>query len=154
MVFGNIFGSAGTGAGLFSVTTGGDRPQPGEGVDFEDADDHTYDDRSTSLFADAIHGASPRSKVVQEQSSEARVIMGFLGSFVQATRASAETQAAYAQNPGSVSGAAAAGMRESSATVKEEGGLQKDEDLKMPKKSDFTSAPKPPKPSAEKPSGS
>lgn len=154
MVFSNIFGSAGRGAGLFSVSTGGDRPRPGEGIDFEDAEDDTYDDRSTSLFADSLHGASPRSKIVQEQSSEARVIMGFLGSFVQSTQASADAQSAYAQNPGSVSSAAAAGMNESSTTVTENSDFQKSDDLTMPSKSDYTSAPQPPKPSAEEPSSS
>ncbi|MFE7622558.1 hypothetical protein [Streptomyces sp. NPDC057509] len=155
MVFGNIFGSAGKGAGLFSVTTEGTKPQPGAGVDFEDADDDTYDDTSASLFSGAIHGASSRAKIVQEQSPEARAILGILGSFIQTTQASAGEQAAYAQNPGSVSGAASAGMQESSATVTEHSGLQKDEDLEnMPRKSDFTKAPEPPKPTAEEPSAS
>ncbi|MFI6701785.1 hypothetical protein ACIBJC_22935 [Streptomyces sp. NPDC050509] len=161
MVFDNIFGFAGRGAGLFSVTTDGARPQPGTGVDFEDADDDTYDDTSTSLFNSAIHGASSRAKIVQEQSPEARAILGFLGSFIQTTQASAGAQAQYAQNPGSVSTAASAGMRESSATVTEHSGLQRDEDLEnKPKKSDYTQAPKAPetpkasKPAAEEPSGS
>ncbi|MFD0309637.1 hypothetical protein [Streptomyces sp. NPDC127119] len=167
MVFHNIFDSASQGAGLFSVITGGDRPQPGAGVDFEDSTDDTYDDTSTSLFTSAIHGASSRAKVVREQSPEARVVLGFLGSFVRATQASAGAQAEYARDPGSVSTAAADGMRESSATVTEHSGLQKDEDLESrPKKSDFTKPPKPPeapkaaeppkapKATAEKPSGS
>lgn len=166
MVFDNIFGAADKGAGLFSVTTDGARPQPGAGVDFEDADDDTYDDRSTSLFSNGIHGATSQAKVVQEQSPEARIVLGFLGSFVQATRRSAETQARYAKDPGSVSTAAAHGMRESSVTVKDHSGLQKDTDLQdRPRKSDFTRPPEPPptpetqapeaaKPSAEKPSGS
>ncbi|MFD3912424.1 hypothetical protein [Streptomyces sp. NPDC058603] len=161
MVFDNIFGFAGKGAGLFSVTTDGAKPQPGAGVDFEDADDDTYDDTSTSLFNSAIHGASSRSKIVQEQSPEARAILGFLGSFIQTTQASAGTQAQYAQNPGSVSTAASAGMQKSSATVTEHSGLQKDEDLEnRPKKSDFSKPPKAPetpkasKPTAEDPSGS
>ncbi|MFI1577535.1 hypothetical protein [Embleya sp. NPDC020630] len=161
MVFDNIFGFADDSAGLFSVTTDGTRPQPGAGVDFEDADDDTYDDKSTSLFAGAIHGASTRAQVVQEQSPEARVVLGFLGSFIRTTQASAGTQARYAADPGSVSSAASAGMRESSATVTEHSGLQKDEDLETkPKKSDFTKPPKAPeapkaaKPTAEDPSAS
>ncbi|MFF2534014.1 hypothetical protein [Streptomyces cyaneofuscatus] len=155
MVFGNIFGSAGQGAGLFSVTTEGTKPQPGAGVDFEDADDSTYDDTSASLFSNGIHGASSRAKIVQEQSPEARAILGILGSFIRTTQASADEQAAYAQDPGSVSSAASAGMRESSATVTEHSGLQKDGDLEdMPRKSDFTKAPTPPKPTAEAPSES
>ncbi|MFH8555952.1 hypothetical protein ACH4GP_16340 [Streptomyces celluloflavus] len=153
MVFDNIFGFAGRGAGLFSVTTDGAKPQPGAGVDFEDADDDTYDDTSASLFNSAIHGANSRAKVVQEQSPEARAVLGFLGSFIQTTQASAGAQAQYAQNPGSVSNAASAGMQESSATVTEHSGLQKDEDLAdKPKKSDYTQPPKAPKaPEASKP---
>ncbi|MER8003922.1 hypothetical protein [Streptomyces sp. NPDC095613] len=153
MVFENIFGSAGKSAGLFSVTTNAAKPQPGEGVDFEDSDDHTYDDTSTSLFNSAIHGASDRAKTVREQSPEARAILGFLGSFIQTTQESAGAQAQYAQDPGSVSKAAAAGMEDSSTTVKEHSGLQKDEDLEdRPRKSDFTKAPKAPEtPKAPKP---
>ncbi|MEU8541458.1 hypothetical protein AB0C52_15955 [Streptomyces sp. NPDC048717] len=152
MVFDNIFGFAGKGAGLFSVTTDGTKPQPGAGVDFEDADDDTYDDTSASLFNSSIHGANSRAKVVQEQSPEARAVLGFLGSFIQATQTSAGAQAQYAGNPGSVSQAASAGMRESSSTVTEHDGLQKDEDLESrPKKSDFAKAPEAPKPTAEKP---
>ncbi|MET9149488.1 MULTISPECIES: hypothetical protein [unclassified Streptomyces] len=167
MVFDNVFGFAGKSAGLFSVTTDSARPQPGEGVDFEDSDDDTYDDMSTSLFSSAVHGASDRAKVVREQSPEARVIMGFLGSFIQTTQASAGTQAQYAQDPGSVSGAASAGMQQASATVSGHSGLQKDEDLEnRPKKSDFAKPPKTPDapkapeapkastPSADKPSRS
>ncbi|MFJ8733908.1 hypothetical protein [Streptomyces bauhiniae] len=153
MVFDNIFHSAGRGAGLFSVTTDGAKPQPGTGVDFEDADDDTYDDTSTSLFTSAIHGASSRAKVVREEAPEARAILGFLGSFIQTTQASAGTQGQYAANPGSVSQAAAAGMQESSTTVTEHSGLQKDEDLEdKPRKSDYTKAPKAPEaPKADKP---
>ncbi|MFD5541243.1 hypothetical protein ACFWIJ_26345 [Streptomyces sp. NPDC127079] len=153
MVFDNIFGSAGKSAGLFSVTTDAPKPQPGAGVDFEDADDDTYDDTSTSLFNTAIHGASSRAKVVQETSPEARAILGFLGSFIQTTQASAGAQAQYAQDPGSVSQAAAAGMQTSSTTVTEHSGLQKDENLQnRPKKSDFTKPPKAPEPpTASKP---
>lgn len=166
MVFDNIFNFADKGAGLFSVTTDGDKPQPGAGVDFEDADDGTYDDTSTSLFNSAIHGASSRAKVVQEQSPEARAVLGFLGSFIRTTQASAGEQAQYARDPGSVSTAAAAGMKESSATVKGHSGLQKNEDLEdMPRKSDYPKATKvpetpkapeapAPKATAEKPSRS
>ncbi|MGA5895271.1 hypothetical protein [Streptomyces venetus] len=167
MVFDNIFGFAGKGAGLFSVTTGVEKPRPGAGVDFEDADDDAYDDTSTSLFNSAIHGASSRAKVVQEQSPEARAVLGFLGSFIQTTQASAGAQAQYAGNPSSVSTVAAAGMQESSATVTEHSGLQKNEDLESkPKKSDYSKAPtapetpeapepaKAPKASAEKPARS
>lgn len=161
MVFDNIFNSAGRGAGLFSVTTDGAKPRPGEGVDFEDADDDTYDDTSTSLFTNAIHGASSRAKVVREDAPDARAILGFLGSFIQTTQASAGAQAQYAANPGSVSAAASAGMQESSATVTEHSGLQKDDDLESrPKKSDYTKAPKapeapkPPKPTTDDPSAS
>ncbi|MEU2339848.1 hypothetical protein ABZ608_41050 [Streptomyces sp. NPDC013172] len=155
MVFDNIFGSAGKGAGLFSVTTDGAKPQPGVGVDFEDADDDTYDDTSASLFSSSIHGANSQAKVVQEQSPEARAVLGFLGSFIQTTQASAGTQAQYAQNPASVSKVASAGMQESSATVTEHSGLQKDEDLQSrPEKSDFSKPPEAPKPTAEDPSAS
>ncbi|MFE2042590.1 hypothetical protein ACFXAZ_17005 [Streptomyces sp. NPDC059477] len=160
MVFNNIFGSAGQGAGLFSVTTDAAKPRPGEGVDFEDSEDDTYDDTSTSLFNSAIHGASSRAKVVQEQSPEARAVLGFLGAFIQTTQASADAQARYAGDPGSVSSAASARMQESSPTVAEHGDLQKDEDLEtMPRKSDFTQPPEAPptpkaaKPTAESPSG-
>ncbi|MFF8984513.1 hypothetical protein ACF08E_14155 [Streptomyces globisporus] len=155
MVFDNVFGSAGRSAGLFSVTTDGSKPQPGAGVDFEDADDDTYDDKSTSLFANGIHGSTSHAKVVQEQSPEARIIMGVLGSFIQTTQESAGAQAQYAQDPGSVSAAAAAGMQEASGTVEQHSGLQKDEDLEdRPKKSDFTKPPKSPEtPKAEKPEG-
>lgn len=167
MVFDNIFNSAGKGAGLFSVTTDGTKSRPGEGVDFEDSDDDTYDDTSPSLFNNAIHGASSRAKIVQETSPEARAVLGFLGSFIQTTQASAGAQAQYAQNPGSVTEAASAGMQEASATVAGNGDLQKDQDLaNRPKKSDFTKPPKTPdapkapeaakapKATAEKPSGS
>ncbi|MEU5416223.1 hypothetical protein [Streptomyces clavifer] len=151
MVFNNIFGSAGKGAGLFSVVSDRDKAQPGAGVDFEDADDDTYNDTSTSLFSSAIHGASDRAKIVQEQSPEARAVLGFLGSFIQTTQASADAQAAYAQNPSSVATAAAAGMQESSATVTEHSDLQKDEDLEKPKKSDFKAPKAPAAPKAEEP---
>lgn len=151
MVFSNIFGSAGKGAGLFSVTTDRDKPQPGLDVDFEDADDHTYDDTTTSLFTSGIHGASHQAKTVQEQAPEARAILGFLGSFIQTTQDSANTQSQYAQNPGSVSTAAAAGMQTSSETVKQNGDLQKDEGLRAPRRSDFKAPDAPASPKAEQP---
>ncbi|RSS60880.1 hypothetical protein EF912_08360 [Streptomyces sp. WAC07061] len=167
MVFDNIFNSAGKGAGLFSVTTGSTKPRPGEGVDFEDSDDDTYDDTEPSLFNNAIHGASSRAKIVQETSPEARAVLGFLGSFIQTTQASAGEQAQYAQDPGSVTKAASDGMQQARATVEEDSGLKKDEDLEdRPKKSDFTKppktpdapkapeAPKAPQATAEKPSRS
>ncbi|MFE8936194.1 hypothetical protein ACFYNX_01680 [Streptomyces sp. NPDC007872] len=167
MVFDNIFNSAGKGAGLFSVTTDSTKPRPGEDVDFEDSDDDTYDDTNPSLFNSAIHGASSRAKIVQETSPEARAVLGFLGSFVQTTQASAGEQARYAQDPGSVTKAASDGMKEARATVEEDSGLKKDEDLEdRPKRSDFTKppktpdapkapeAPKAPQASAEKPSRS
>lgn len=145
MVFDNIFNAAGKGAGLFSVTTDSTKPQPGEDVDFEDSDDGTYDDTSTSLCNDAIHGASSRAKIVQETSPEARAVLGFLGSFIQTTQASAGAQAQYAQDPSPVTKAASAGMQDASATVRENGDLQKDEDLDTrPKKDDFSKPPKTP----------
>ncbi|MEV5346799.1 hypothetical protein [Streptomyces achromogenes] len=145
MVFDNIFNSASKGAGLFSVTTDRTKPRPGEDVDFEDSDDGSYDDTSTSLFNTAIHGASSRAKIVQETSPEARAVLGFLGSFVRTTQASAGSQAQYAQDPGSVTKAASAGMQDASATVKKHGDLQKDEDLQnRPSKSDFSEPPKTP----------
>ncbi|MEW1862908.1 hypothetical protein OG896_11720 [Streptomyces sp. NBC_00669] len=151
MVFDNIFRFAGQGAGLFSVIPDRDKPQPGAGVDFEDADDATYDDTTTSLYTSAIHGASSRAKIVQEQSPEARVVLGFLGAFIRNTQASADAQAQYAQQPSSVSAAAAAGMQESSATVKGQSDLRKPEDLNdMPKKSECMQ-PKPATPEAKKP---
>ncbi|MFC8494135.1 hypothetical protein ACFUJU_25765 [Streptomyces sp. NPDC057235] len=167
MVFDNIFNSAGKGAGLFSVTTDSTKPRPGEDVDFEDSDDDTYDDTNPSLFNSAIHGASSRAKIVQETSPEARAVLGFLGSFIQTTQASAGQQAQYAADPGSVSKAASDGMQEARQTVESEGDLKKDEDLEdRPKKSDFTKppktpdapkapeAPKAPQATAEKPSRS
>ncbi|MFJ5927386.1 hypothetical protein ACIQF6_32825 [Kitasatospora sp. NPDC092948] len=155
MVFGNIFGSAGKGAGLFSVNSGGTKPQPGADVDFEDADDYTYDDTTTSLFTSGIHGANDRAKIVQEQSPEARAVLGFLGSFVRTTQESAGTQAAYAADPGSVSTAAADGMKSSSPTVTDYSGLQKDADLETrPSRSDFDQPPKASKPSADEPKAS
>jgi len=152
MVFDNIFGFADNGAGIFSVNRDGAKPRPGEDVDFEDADDDTYDDTHGSLFTSALHGASTRAKVVREQSPEARAVLGFLGAFIDTARTSAAEQSRYAGNPGSVSEAASAGMRESSTTVTGHSGLQKDEDLAdRPRKSDYISAPKAPKASAETP---
>jgi hypothetical protein len=152
MVFDNVFGFAGRGMGIFSVNRGGARPQPGAGVDFEDSGEGTYDDTSSSLFTSAVHGASDRAKVVREQSPEARVVLEFLGAFVQNTQAAAGQQAEYAQDPASVSKAAAAGMHESSPTITGHSGLQMPEDLAdPPRKSDFTKAPAPPKPSADTP---
>ncbi|MEU5313943.1 hypothetical protein [Streptomyces sp. NPDC021562] len=145
MVFDNIFNSAGRGAGLFSVITDSTKPQPGEGVDFEDSGPDTYDDTSTSLFDTAIHGACSRSKIVQETSPEARAVLGFLGSLVQTTQASAGAQSQYAGDPGSVTRAASAGMQEASATVTDHGDLRKDEDLESrPRKGDFTKPPRTP----------
>ncbi|MFE7842176.1 hypothetical protein ACFU53_40805 [Streptomyces sp. NPDC057474] len=146
MVFGNIFNSANNSAGLFSVTANEDKPQPAAGVDdFEDVEDDAYDDKSTSLYNNAIHGASFQAKVVREQSPEARAMLGFLSSFIQTTQQSAGTQATYAQNPGSVSTAAAAGMQTASETVKNDPGLKKNEDLQSkPNKSDYTKPPKAP----------
>ncbi|MFE4689765.1 hypothetical protein ACFRH6_06880 [Streptomyces sp. NPDC056749] len=151
MVFDNIFSSAGKGAGLFSVITDHDKPRPGVDVDFEDADDDTYDDKTTSLFTSAIHGASHRAKTVQEQSPEARAVMGFLASFIQTTQASAGTQSEYARNPGSVSTAAAAGMEKSSETVTNHSDLKKDEGLETPKRGDFKAPAAPASPKAEEP---
>ncbi|MFH8805069.1 hypothetical protein ACH4F6_36890 [Streptomyces sp. NPDC017936] len=145
MVFDNIFNSASQGAGLFSVIASGVKPQPGADIDFEDAEEGTYDDTTTSLFATGIHGASSRARVVQEQSPEARVVLGFLGSFIRTTQAAAGEQAQYANDPGKVSEAASARMQQSSAAVTEHSGLQMDADLQnRPKKSDFTKPPKTP----------
>ncbi len=156
MVFDNIFNSAGRGAGLFSVTTDSTKPQPGADVDFEDSDDDTYDDTTPSLFHNAIHGASSRAKIVQETSPEARAVLGFLGSFIQSTQATAGAQAQYARDPGSVTKVASDGMREASTTVTEHSGLQMDKDLKSkPDKSDFNKPPKTPEtPKAPEASGS
>jgi hypothetical protein len=146
MVFGNIFGFAQNSAGLFSVKAGAAESQPDTDVDFEDAQEDTYDDKNTSLFVHSIHGASSRAKVVQEQSPEARVILGILGSFIQTTRDSARTQAQHAYAD-SVSGTASAGMSKASETVKREDGLQKNEDLQdKPDKEAYAKAPKAPEP--------
>ncbi|MFF0008527.1 hypothetical protein ACFYQT_34520 [Streptomyces tibetensis] len=146
MVFDNIFGFAQSGAGLFSVKAGAAESQPGADVDFEDAQEDTYDDKDTSLFVHSIHGASSRAKVVQEQSPEARVILGILGSFIQTTQDSARTQAQHA-HADSVSGTASAGMSKASETVKREDGLQKNQDLQdKPNKEAYAKAPKAPEP--------
>lgn len=144
MVFDNIFGFAQSSAGLFSVKPGEAESQPDADVDFEDAEEDTYDDKSTSLFTHSVHGASSRAKVVQEQSPEARVIMGILGSFIQTTQASAHT---LGQSPhaSSVSDTASAGMAKAKETVKREDGLQKNEDLQdKPDKAAYAKAPKAP----------
>ncbi|MEU7280107.1 hypothetical protein AB0A69_15160 [Streptomyces sp. NPDC045431] len=144
MVFDNIFGFAKNSAGLFSVKPGEADAQSDADVDFEDAEEGAYDDKSTSLFVHSVHGASSRAKVVQEQSPEARVIMGILGSFIQTTRDSAHTQSQSA-HAGSVSETASAGMAKAKETVKKEDGLQKNEDLQeKPDKAAYTKAPKAP----------
>lgn len=145
MVFDNIFGFAKNSAGLFSVKAEDVEPQLSADLDvFEGAKDDTYDDKRTDLLPKAIHGASSRAKVVQEQSPEARLILGFLGSFIETTQTSATTQAQHT-HAGSVSDAASAGMNQASATVQDLNGLKKDEDLEdRPKKSDFTKPPKTP----------
>lgn len=141
MVFDNILGFAQNSAGLFSVKADEGDAQPGADVDFEDAEEDTYDDKSKSLFIHAIHGATSRSKVVQEQSPEARVILGILGSFIQTTRDSAGTQAKHA-HASSVSDTASAGMTKASERVKKEDGLQKNEDLQAePDKEAYAKAP-------------
>lgn len=144
-MFDNIFKSAIDGAGLFSVGTDRPGPEPGAGVDFEDADAGTYDDTRTSLFSNAIHGASSRAKVVQEQSPEARVVLGLLGSFIQTTQASADTQAQYAGKASSVSTAASNGMRDARSKIPENDGLERNEDLKeRPTRSDYATPPQAP----------
>ncbi|MFF7858959.1 hypothetical protein [Streptomyces sp. NPDC007904] len=171
MVFNSIFGFAGQSAGFFSVAHG-DRTQPTADphVDFEDATDTTYDDKSTSLSADAIHGASSRARVVQEQSPEARLIMGFLGSFVQKTQEAAGPTG-YTQDLGAVSTAASEGMKQSNAEMANnpdlKKNLKKNEDLqnqpdkgkytgmpKTPAKPEAPEAGKAPKATADKPPGS
>jgi hypothetical protein len=167
MVFNSIFGFAGQSAGFFSVAHG-NRTQPTADPDlFEDATDTTYDD---SLSADAIHGASSRAKVVQEQSPEARLIMGFLGSFVQKTQEAAGPTG-YTQDLGTVSTAASEGMEQSNAKMADnpdlKKNLKKNEDLqnkpdkgkytgmpKTPAKPEAPEAGKAPKATADKPPGS
>ncbi|MET9504307.1 hypothetical protein ABZY42_21745 [Streptomyces sp. NPDC006622] len=146
MVFDNIFGSAKNSAGLFSVRT--DKPTSQPGVeDFEEVEQGAYDDKSTSLFSNAIHGASSRAKVVQEQSPEARAVLGFLSSFIDTTRTSADAQATYAQQPGSVSTAASDGMNKASETVTGRDDLKKNGDLQdKPQKDDYAKPPKAPEP--------
>ncbi|MFF1724314.1 hypothetical protein [Streptomyces sviceus] len=142
MVFGNIFGFARESAGLFSVKAGNDESDAR--VDFEDATEGAYDDKSDALFTHAIHGASSRAKVVREQSPEARVILGFLGSFIDTTKASAGTQS-ESDHAGSVSTAASGGMTEAKKTVKKEEGLQKNDKLQdKPDRDSYAKAPKGP----------
>ncbi|MDH6623579.1 hypothetical protein M2271_001366 [Streptomyces sp. LBL] len=144
MVFDNIFGSAKNSAGLFSVKTDKDRSQPGVD-DFEEVEQDAYDDKSTSLFSNAIHGASSRAKVVQEQSPEARAVLGFLGSFIRTAQKSADAQEAYAKEPSSVSTAAFDGMNKASERVTVRDDLKKNEDLEdKPKKDNYTKHPKAP----------
>jgi hypothetical protein len=166
MVFNKIFDFADQSAGLFSMTSGA-RVQPGTDPDtFEEAAAGAFDDKSTSLSADAIHGATDRAKTVQEQSPEARVIMGFLGSFLRKTRTAAGTSG-FAQDLGSVSTTAAEGMTQSKTTITNEPGLEKNEDLKSkpnkdkygnmpttPAKPEAPAAGKAPKATADKPADS
>ncbi|MFF9497939.1 hypothetical protein [Streptomyces flaveolus] len=141
MVFNKIFDFAGHSAGLFSVTHGA-RAQPGADPDqFEEATEGAFDDKSTSLSADAIHGATSRAKTVQEQSPEARIIMGFLSSFIQQTQTAAGPHG-YAQDLGSVSAAASEGMTHSKATIEDDPGLKKNEDLQSkPDKGKYSGMP-------------
>jgi hypothetical protein len=142
MVFGNIFDFAQNSAGLFSVKTG--NAESDARVDFEDAEEGAYDDKSEALFSDAIHGASSRAKVVREQSPEARVILGFLGSFIETTKASARTQS-ESDHAGSVSDTASGGMAKAKETVKKEDGLQKNDKLQdEPDRDSYAKAPKAP----------
>ncbi len=145
MVFDNIFNFANQGAKIFSVAPPEEtEPQP-PNLDFEDTDENTYyDDTSKSLFSSGIHGASSRAKVVQEQSPEARNILNFIGAFIGTTQGAASEQRKYANKPESTSTMASANMAKSSETVKNDSDLQKDADLKAPKKNDFTepAAPK------------
>ncbi|HWU08972.1 MAG TPA: hypothetical protein VN520_21755 [Streptomyces sp.] len=145
MVFDNIFGPAQSSVGLFSVQTDKTDSQPGVD-DFEEVEQSAYDDKSTSLFSNAIHGASSRAKVVQEQSPEARAVLGFLGSFIHTTQQSARTQQDQGdQNLSSVSTAAAAGMDKSSSTVTSRDDLKKNGDLEdKPKKDHYAKPPKAP----------
>ncbi len=144
MVFANIFNSANNSAGLFSVKT--DKPDSRPSVDdFEEVEQDAYDDKSTSLFSNAIHGASSRAKVVQEQSPEARGVLGFLSSFIHTAQQSADAQATYAQQPSSVSTAASDGMNKASETVTGRDDLKKNGDLEdKPKKENYTKPPEAP----------
>jgi hypothetical protein len=144
MVFNKTFDFAGHSAGLFSVTHG-PRARPGADPDrFEEATEGAFDDRSTSLSADAIHGATSRAKTVQEQSPEARIIMGFLGSFVEKTQTAAGTEG-FAQDLGSVSTTASDGMAQSRTTVENDPGLTKNGDLRSePDKGKYSGMPKTP----------
>ncbi|WP_346766062.1 hypothetical protein [Streptomyces sp. A0642] len=145
MVFDNIFGFAKGSAALFSVKPGNTESQPAADVDFEDVAQDAYDDKSTDLFINDLHGASSRAKVVREQSPEARVIMGILGSFIQTTKDSAHTQSQSA-HAGTVSGTASTGMAKASETMKKEQGLQKNGGLQNnPDRAAYAKAPEAPK---------
>jgi hypothetical protein len=156
MVFDNIFNFANKGTGNFSVDGPGTKPKPSVD-DFEDANENayedTYEDNHGSLFSSGIHGASFKAKVLQEQSPEARNILRFIGDFIGTTQSAADQQREHAQKPESVSEMtkmASAGMEKSSETMKKNNGdLQKDNDLKEhPKKRDYK-APTAPKATAE-----
>jgi hypothetical protein len=153
MVFDNIFNFANKGTGIFSVDGPGTKPKPSVD-DFEDAAEDTYEDTyyedtHGSLFSSGIHGASSKAKVLQEQSPEARNILRFIGDFIGTTQRAADQQREHARKPESVSEMASAGMEKSSETVKNNGDLQKDNDLKEhPKKSAYK-APTAPKATAE-----
>lgn len=155
MVFDNIFNFTNEGIGIFAVDRTGTKTKPGEDIDFEDANENTYEDTQEdykSIFSNGIHGASSRAKVVQEQSPEARNILRFIGAFIETSQGAASAQREYAQDPESVSKTASAGMEKSSETVKSDSDLQKDKDLKTrPKKSDFTEPPTAPKAKADDP---
>ncbi|MBM7169322.1 hypothetical protein JQK87_13020 [Streptomyces sp. G44] len=145
MVFDNIFGFAKNSAGLFSVKPGNAESQPAANVDFEDVTEDAYDDKSTDLFINGIHGASSRAKVVREQAPEARVIMGILGSFIQTTKDSVQTQK-DSPHAGTVSGTASDGMAKAKETVKEEDGLQKHGGLQSnPDRAAYAKTPEAPK---------
>jgi hypothetical protein len=157
MVFDNIFNFANEGTRNFSVDGPGTKPKPSVD-DFEDAHEDTYEDtyyKDThgdthgSLFSSGIHGASSKAKVLQEQSPEARNILRFIGDFIGTTQSTADRQREHAKKPESVSEMASKGMEKSSETVKNNGDLQKDDDLKEhPKKSAYK-APTAPKATAE-----
>ncbi|MFF8447654.1 hypothetical protein ACF06Q_08135 [Streptomyces leeuwenhoekii] len=141
MVFDNVFGFVKHSAERFSAET-----QP-KAKDFEDTEEDAYDDKSMSLFNNAIHGTSSRARVVREQSPEARAILRFLGEFIQIAQESAGKQAQDTQDADSVSKAATDSMQKGSETVRNEDGLEKNKDLRdMPDKKDYAKAPEPPAP--------
>ncbi|MEU4797845.1 hypothetical protein [Streptomyces sp. NPDC023327] len=145
MVFNNIFGFAEDSAALFSVKPGNTDSRRAADTDFEDVAEGAYDDKSADLFINDLHGASSRAKVVREQSPEARVIMGILGSFIQTTKNSAQTEKDSA-HAGTVSGTASAGMAKAKETVKEEDGLQKHGGLQSdPDRAAYAKTPEAPK---------